>query len=455
MEKILNTNNGLIYNVEDRPSFKDALFAAFQHLLAIIVALITPPLIISKAIGLDIATTSFLVSMSFCISGFATFIQCKRMGHVGCGLLCVQGTSFSFIGPIIAIAAVGGLPLVFGAIIMGAPIEIVVSYTFKYLRKVITPLVSGIVVMLIGLTLIKAGITACGGGNADAADFGSLQNLGISVMVMAFVVFFNNCRNHYLRMSSILLSVVIGYVVSFALGMVDFSELGNTANSTVNIPVPFKMGVDFSFSAFLSIALIYLVTAIEATGDITANSLISGQSIEGESYVKRVSGGILSDGLSSLVAGIFCSFPISIFAQNNGIIQLTGVASRRVGYYISGMLILLSIFPVVGMAFSLMPSPVLGGATLLMFGTVAAAGIRIISSQKLTNPDLLVLAVSLALGMGVELMPQILNHLPDSIRTIFASGITTGGVTAIALNTILKFFNKQHHSKTVTHIKIK
>lgn len=203
-------------------------------------------------------------------------------------------------------------------------------------------------------------------------------------------------------------------------------------------PQPFKYGIDFNISSFIAIGLVYLITAIEATGDVTANSMISGLPIEGDSYLKRVSGGVMADGFNSLLAGIFNSFPNSIFAQNNGIIQLTGVASRYVGYYIAAMLVLLGLFPIVGAIFSLMPDPVLGGATLLMFGTVAAAGIRIVSSQEIGRKETLVLAVSLSLGLGVELMPDVLKQAPEAIRSIFSSGITTGGLTAIVANMVIR-----------------
>ena len=205
-----------------------------------------------------------------------------------------------------------------------------------------------------------------------------------------------------------------------------------------NIPVPFKYGLSFSVSGIIAIGLIYLITAIEATGDITVNSMISGESVEGPKYVERVSGGLLADGINSMISGIFNSFPNSIFSQNNGIIQLTGVASRYVGYYIAGMLVLLGMFPIVGIVFSMMPSAVLGGATLLMFGTVAAAGIRIIATQEINRKATLVLAVSFSLGLGVELMPDILNHLPETLRGIFSSGITTGGLVAIFANLLIR-----------------
>ena len=428
----------LIYGLEDRPPLRDALFAALQHLLAIFVAIITPPLIIAGAMGLDLETTGFLVSMALFASGISTFIQCRRIGPVGTGLLCIQGTSFSFIGPIIAAGLSGGLASVFGACMAASVVEMAISRVLKYTRKIITPLVSGIVVTLIGMSLIKVGITACGGGAAAQANgtFGSLQNIGLSALVLVLIVWFNRNSNRYLRMSSIVIGLLVGYVVAWFLGMVDFSSVQSYGG--INVPVPLKYGLSFSWSAIISLGLVYLITAIEAYGDITANSLISGEPVEGEKFVKRASGGILADGFNSFLAGIFNSFPNSIFAQNNGMIQLTGVASRYVGYYIAGFLILLGLFPAVGLVFSLMPEPVLGGATLLMFGTVAAAGIRIIAAQKINRKATLVMALSFSFGLSVELVPEILIQMPESLRSIFSSGITTGGLTAILANVLIR-----------------
>lgn len=430
-------SNGLIYGLNDRPPLRETFFAALQHLLAIFVAIITPPLIIAGALQLDQETTSFLVSMSLMVSGVATFIQCRRLGKIGCGLLCIQGTSFSFIGPIISAGLVGGLPAIFGATVAGSVVEMFVSRILKYARRIITPLVSGIVVTLIGMSLIKVGIISCGGGNASAADFGSLQNIGIALMVLVLIIIFNRSNNRFLRMGSIVIGLIVGYAVSWWLGMVDFSSI--QSYSGINYPQPFKYGLSFDFSSILGLGLVYLITSIEAYGDITANSLISGEPVEGETFIKRAEGGILADGFNSMIAGLFfSSFPNSIFAQNNGMIQLTGVASRYVGYFIAALLIILGIFPAIGNVFSLMPAPVLGGATLLMFGTVAAAGIRIIASQTINRKATLVMAISFAMGLSVEMVPDILKQLPDSLQSIFSSGITTGGLTAIITNMVIR-----------------
>lgn len=438
----------LIYQIEDKPPFKEAAFAGLQHLLAIFVAIITPPLIISQALNFSTETTGFLVSMALLASGISTFIQCRRFGPVGCGLLCIQGTSFSFIGALTASFAAKGdmgeaaiLAAIFGVCIAASPVEMIVSRLLKYTKKVITPLVSGIVVTMIGLSLIKVAIISCGGGfNAMSVEgersFGSLQNLGLAALVLVSILVLNSIKNKYIRMSSIIIGIAIGYVVAYSMGWVDFSKMGEFG--AITIPQPFKYGLGFDLSAFIAVALIYFITSIEAYGDITANSMIGGEPIEGPKFLKRVQGGVLADGINSAVAGVLNSFPNSIFAQNNGLIQLTGVASRRVGYYIAAFLVILSAFPFIGGIFSIMPEPVLGGATLLMFGTVAASGVRIIASQNINRKAILVLAVSFACGLGVELVPNILSQMPPTISGIFSSGITTGGVVAIIANVVIR-----------------
>ena len=437
----------LIYGLNDRPPLRETLFAAMQHLLAIFVAIITPPLIICSALKFDLGTTAFMVSMALFASGVATFIQCRRFGPIGTGLLCIQGTSFSFISPIIGAGMMGmvggkmnvemGLSYIFGACLVASVVEMIVSRILPYTRKIITPLVSGIVVTLIGLCLIKAGINSCGGGQIamDNGSFGSMQHLGLALLVLISIIFFNRSSNRFLRMASIVLGLLIGCIVAYFLGMIDFSKINGIAS--FNIPIPFKYGLRFDIGTILGIGLIYLVTAVEAFGDITANSLISGQPVEGEVFMKRARGGILADGFNSMLAAVFNSFPNSIFAQNNGMIQLTGVASRYVGYFIAAALIILGLFPIVGEVFSLIPDSVLGGATLLMFGTVAAAGVRIIASTEITRKAVLVMAISFAMGLSVELVPNILDKMPEVIRNIFSSGITTGGLTAILANAFI------------------
>lgn len=436
----------LIYGLNSQPPFLEAIFVALQHVFACFVGIITPGLIICGALETEPADTTFIISMSLFVSGIATFIQVKKIGPIGSGLLSVQGTSFAFLGPIIgagiAIKNGGGTPtealsVIFGLCFFGAFVEIFISRFLHLANKIITPLVTGVVVSLIGLTLIKVGITSMGGGvPAQRNDtFGSPTYLLISLLVLAVIVALNSTSNNFLRMSSVVVGLIVGYLVSIPVGLVDFSNLAGLPAFTV--PIPFRYGLGFDFGAFIPFAFLYLITAIESIGDLTATSAISGEPIEGATYFKRIKGGVLGDGINSIIAAIFNTFPNTTFSQNNGVIQLTGVGSRYVGYFISVIFIVLGLFPIVAGIFQALPQPVLGGATIIMFATVAVAGIKILSCVNLTKRNSIILAVSLGLGLGVTFVPEILEQLPPLVKSIFSSGISTGGITALLLNIIL------------------
>lgn len=436
----------VIYRLRDRPPFGEAVLAALQHVLAVFVGIVTPPLIIAGALGLDLEDASYVVSMSLMISGVATFIQVRRLGPVGSGLLSVQGTSFSFLAPIIAagtaVKAGGGtteaaLAAVFGVCLAGSFVEMGLSRVLPFARRIVTPLVTGIVVTLIGLTLIRVGMETLCGGAAARVDgrFASRENLALGGFVLLVILLANRSRRPLLRMSSIALGLAAGYTASIVLGRIDLRPLAEL--SVFTVPLPFKFGLGFSWAALLPIALIYLITAIESIGDITATSAVSGEPIEGEAYMRRIQGGVLGDGVNSALAAVFNTFPNTTFSQNNGVIQLTGVASRHVGYFIAGLLALLGLFPVVGGLFQIMPQAVLGGATLILFGTVAAAGIRILASQELDRRAMLILAMSLGVGLGVTFVPEAVAELPQLLAGILSSGIAAGGFCAIAMNVLL------------------
>ena len=436
----------LIYGLEAKPPFVESVFVALQHVFACFVGIITPGLIICGALEVAPTDTTFILSMSLLVSGIATFIQVKRFGPVGSGLLSVQGTSFAFLGPIIAaglaVKGAGGSPsealnLIFGLCFFGAFVEIFISRFLHLANKVITPLVTGVVVTLIGLTLIQVGITSMGGGVSaqNNETFGSPTYLGVAFLVLVVIVALNSLNNNFLRMSSIVIGLAVGYVVSIPLGLVDFSNLSQLPVMT--LPIPFRYGLGFDFGAFIPFAFLYVITAIETIGDLTATSAISGEPIEGPVYFRRLKGGVLGDGINSIIAACFNTFPNTTFSQNNGVIQLTGVGSRYVGYFISVIFIILGFFPIVAGVFQVLPQPVLGGATIVMFATVAVAGIKIISCVNLTKRNSIILAVSLGLGLGVTFVPEILDASPTLIKSIFASGISTGGLTALVLNIIL------------------
>lgn len=441
-----NKNFELIYGLEDKPSPVHAVLAALQHLMAIIVPIVTPGLLICKALGVSTRDTNMIVSMSLVISGIATFVQCRRFGGFGAGLLIVQGTSFNFVGPLIAggtIMVKAGTPVeavmatIFGVVIAGSFIEIGVSRILPLIRKLITPLVTGIVVLMIGLTLIKVGLISMGGGFSAMADgsFANAENLLLGGLVVGIIILLNRLPYMWLRSASLIVALIAGYAVAAWLGRLDFS--GVTEAPMFEIPRPFHFGIGFSWSLFVPLIVIYLVTSLEAIGDITATSKFSNEPVEGPLWMQRIKGGVLVNGVNSLIAGVFNTFPSSVFAQNNGIIQLTGVASRYVGIYIAAMLVFLGLFPAVAGVIQAVPEPVLGGAALIMFGAVAAAGINILASVDLDRRALLIIAVSLALGLGVSEVPEFLAHMPRPIAGILESGVATGGLSALLMNWFL------------------
>ncbi|EIQ9141933.1 xanthine/proton symporter XanQ, partial [Escherichia coli] len=378
--------------------------------------------------------------------GIGTWLQVNRYGIVGSGLLSIQSVNFSFVTVMIALGSSMKsdgfheeliMSSLLGVSFVGAFLVVGSSFILPYLRRVITPTVSGIVVLMIGLSLIKVGIIDFGGGFAakSSGTFGNYEHLGVGLLVLIVVIGFNCCRSPLLRMGGIAIGLCVGYIASLCLGMVDFSSMRNLP--LITIPHPFKYGFSFSFHQFLVVGTIYLLSVLEAVGDITATAMVSRRPIQGEEYQSRLKGGVLADGLVSVIASAVGSLPLTTFAQNNGVIQMTGVASRYVGRTIAVMLVILGLFPMIGGFFTTIPSAVLGGAMTLMFSMIAIAGIRIIITNGLKRRETLIVATSLGLGLGVSYDPEIFKILPASIYVLVENPICAGGLTAILLNIIL------------------
>lgn len=439
----------LIHGLEDRPRFLPATLAAVQHVLASFVGVITPPLIIGATLGLT-EHMAYLISMALMVSGVGTFIQARRPFGIGAGMICLQGTSFTFLSAVLAAGFLvkqrGGTPedilaMIFGVCFFGALVQIVLSRFIQHLRRVLTPLVTGIVITLIGTSLIKVGITDLGGG-FNAPDFGAPLNLALGTLVVGLIILFNRSSIPWVRLSAIILGLALGSLAAWFSGKLIPQAL--TDVPLITVPQPFRFGFAFDWAAFLPVALVYLISSIETVGDLTANCMLSRQPITGPSYLARLKGGVLGDGVSCMLAATFNAFPNTTFAQNNGVIQLTGVASRHVGLYIGAILLILGLFPVIGAVVQQIPKPVLGGATLVMFGSVAAAGIRILSRDALDRRSMLIIATSLGVGLGIAAQPALLAHLPEYMRSLLDSAITSGGITAIALNLLLPEIEPAH-----------
>lgn len=439
----MSKNTSLVYGLNDVPPPAKSALAAFQHVLASIVGIATPSLIIGGVLGLG-AYIPYLIAMAFFVSGIATFIQCRTIGPVGSGMLSLQGTSFAFLGAILAagfaVKGSGGTPedilaMIFGLCLFGALVEIVLSQFLDKLKRIITPTVTGIVITVIGLSLIKAGFTDFAGGARAGEDLGQPLYLLLGAFVVAVILFMTFVGNAMLRISAIMIGLILGTIVASFFGLVSLSSLSSA--KLFAVPVPFKFGIDFDFALFLPIAFLYLVTAIETSGDLTANSVISGEPVEGDVYMKRIKGGVLADGVNSALAAMFNTFPNTTFSQNNGVIQMTGVASRHVGMWAGGILVLLGLFPIIGSFFLIIPKPVLGGATLVLFSTIAVAGIRILASQEINLRRVYIMAVSFGLALGVTLVPDATQNLPVFFKQVFAAPITLAGLSAIILSLVI------------------
>ena len=438
----MKLNSEILFGLDDVPSVKQSITAGLQHILACFVGIITPTLIIGSVLGLE-SEVPYLISMALLVSGISTFIQVKRFGSVGCGLIAVQGTSFAFISAILlaglSVKSNGGskdeiLAMLYGICFFGAFIEIILSRFVEKIKRVITPLTTGIVIITIGISLIKVGITDLGGG-VGSETFGSIPNLVIGLFVLVLIITLNVSTNPWIRLSGIMVGMIVGTVVAYFMGLASFDSLGQ--QPLFSTPIPFKYGFDFDINLFIPIALVYFLTALETSGDLTANSLFCGLPIKGPQYIKRIKGGILADGINSAIAATLNTFPNTTFGQNNAVIQLTGVASRHVGLYVAGMLVILGLFPIIGGVLQAIPKPVLGGATLVMFATIAVGGIKILASEPIDRRRSLIIATSLGAGLGVLMVPDVLQGLPEMLKNIFSSSVTMAGFTAIIMSILL------------------
>lgn len=433
MEKqnLKNTEVNLIYGVNDDLDLPKKILFGLQHIFAAFGGIIVVPLVIATSLGFNSKVTTALISASILGSGLATIIQAKGVGKVGARVACIMGTDFTFVSPAISVGSVLGLPGIIGATILGSLFEVILSFFIKPLMKFFPPLVTGTVVALIGLTLLPVSIDWAAGG-AGSANYASLENLAVAMFVLVITLLLNNYGKGMISSASILIGIVVGYIVCIPLGLVDFTPVKEA--SWLSFPKILEFGVTFDAKAVMAFIPAYFVATIGTVGCLKAIGETSNIDI-GD---KRVAAGVLSDGVGSALGGLVGSCPNTSFSQNIGIISLTKVASRHVAVMAGILLVILGFLPKVAAIITGIPNPVLGGVGIMMFGTVAAAGIRTLSNIKLTERNLLIIAISMGLGLGVTFRPDVIHNLPEAIRMIFSSGISTGTIAALILNAVLK-----------------
>ena len=420
-------NNNLLYTVEDKPPFGLSLLLAAQHLLAALGGIIAVPLVIGNVLKLPTEDTITLVNAALLISGVVTVIQCKGLGPVGIRLPSVMGTSFTFVAAALAIGFSDyGIAGILGASLVGSLVMIM-----PYIRKLFPPIVTGTVVMMIGLSLIPVAVDWFAGGQRGDANYATPENLMMASFVLVIVVALVQWGKGIFSAAAIVIGMMTGYIVCLAMGWVSFE--GVKQAQTFAIPQPLHFGLAFPISGIIGMSIAYLVTIVESSG----NFLALGNATQTEITGKHLRGGVLADGLGSALAAIMSTTPFSSFSQNIGVISLTGVASRHVVALTGVLLSLAGLFPVFGALIVSIPLPVLGGAGLMMFAMIIAAGIQMLDKVARSKRNGLIIAISIGCGLAVTTRPELLDKLPHFFKEVLGSGITVGSLLALILNLVL------------------
>ncbi|AGB37757.1 uracil-xanthine permease family protein [Natronococcus occultus] len=422
----------LEYERDDRPPWPKSLLLGLQHVAVMIVPATAVAYIVADGVGLGAGETAYIVQMILLFSGLATVIQAYTIGPVGAKLPLVMGTSFTFVGAITTIGAEFGMAAVFGAVLVtGFVVEGLIGWQFDRIEPFFPPLVTGLVVVIIGLYLIPTGMEYAAGG-AGADDFGATHNVGLAALVLAIAVVLNLFTRGVARLLSILAAIVVGYAVAVPLGMVDFSPIFDAA--WIAVPSPTRYGFEFEPIAIVTFAFLFLVSAMETVGDMSGVTAVEGRSPDED----EVRGGLFTDGIVSSIGSIFATFPVTTFSQNVGIVSFTGVMSRHVVAVSGVILAALGLSPRVGAVVTTIPSAVFGGAVLLMVGMVAASGVRlIILHTELDRRNMVIVAVSLGLGLGIATTPEAIQGLPPAAQTFFGEPVILTALSALVLNTFV------------------
>ena len=418
-------------DVNYMPPLIEAVPLGIQHVLAMFVGNVTPPLIIASAIQAPDELKVFLIQAAMFVAGVATLVQTLGLGPIGAKVPIVMGTSFGFVPVLVPVAQNYGLPAVMGACFIGGLAMALVGFFIRYVRFLFPPVVTGTFVLMIGIILLPVGFAYVGGG-FGAEDFGAPRHLGLALLVFVVTVAVNQFAKGFLSEMGVLLGIVAGYLVAIPMGLVDFSKVG--AASVVALPAPFEIGMEFVPAAIIGVVVMSIVTSAESIGDI-AGTVIGGANRQPTS--RELSGGVMADGLASSFAAIFNAFPQISFSQNVGLVALTGVASRYVVAIGGGFLVIAGLFPKVGAFVTTIPYAVLGGAVVIMFGMIAAAGIKMLSLVELNKRNMIIVGVSIAVAIGLRGQPALYEHASAGVKAMLESGLIPGAIVSILLNLVL------------------
>ena len=420
------------------PPMGQAAPLGLQHVLAMFASNVTPSIIVAGAAGLQFggAEQVYLIQMAMLFAGIATLFQTVGFGPVGARLPIMQGTSFAFVGVLAGIAATQGLGVALTSCIIGGLIHFALGSVIANIRYLFPPLVTGLVILAIGLYLVPVGIKYAAGGAADfqmaAESFGSLMHWTVALTVIVVALGFKFMTKGILSSAAILLGLIAGYLVAFMFGMVNFAAVGKASWVTGLQTLPY--GFEFNLGAVIGVTLVSIVSAVETVGDTSATAKAGAGR---EATDEEISGATYADGLGTAVAGVFGGLPNTSFSQNVGIVGMTGIMSRHVVTIAGAIMVLCGLVPKIGAIIASMPLPVLGGGVIVMFGMVAAAGLNVLSEIKMSRRNMIIIALSLSIGLGFNLVPSAVQYLPGIWKTLATSAVAPTAFLAIILNQIL------------------
>lgn len=427
-----NSSISNIYQLEGRVPVSRAIPFGLQHILAMFVANISPIIIVAGASGVSGKQLAMLIQSAMLIAGIGTLIQLFPLWKIGSGLPIVMGISFTFVSIMCYIGANYGYGTIMGAVLIGGLIEGCLGLFAKYWMKIISPIVSASVVTAIGFSLLSVGSTSFGGGSGSE-NFGSVENWILGTVTLLCCILFNIFAKSYWKQLSVLFGLVIGYLVAIPMGLVDFSSLAGTSVIALPHLMPFKM--EFHLNAIISVALIFLVSATETIGDTQA---LANSGLNRSATTKEISGSLACDGFISSLSSLFGCMPITSFSQNVGLVAMTKVVNRFTIATGALIMILAGIFPIFGAVLATLPDAVLGGCTIMMFGTIVVSGLQMIGKCGYSQRNITIVALSLSIGIGFTQVPELFSVFPKIIETVFAENcVAVVFLVAVILNLIL------------------
>ena len=424
--------NTSLFDYEGKPSWGKSIPLGIQHVLAMIVGNVTPAIMVAAATGITMDERTLLVQTGLLVAGLSTLMQIFTFKKIGANLPVIMGASFSYIPVLLAIGSERGIAAIFGAQLIGAIAAVIMGFFIKPLRKYFPPIVAGTVVLTIGLSLYPTGVNYMAGG-INSPTYGSLSNWFVAIVVMVVVLISNNYGKGIFKLASILVGIVAGYILALFFNMVDFSPLSSAA--WFALPKPLYFGMEFHLTSAISMIVMYLISSIQAVGDFSSTTI---GGFNREVTDEELAGGIKSYGLSSLMASFFGGLPTATYSQNVGIVATTKVVARRVFSIAASVVILAGFIPKFGAFMTTIPYAVLGGATISVFGMITMTGIKLITQDEMSNRNMSIVGLSVALGMGMTQVPAALANFPSWFMMIFGkSPVIIATLMAFTLNLVI------------------